>query len=166
VTTVFVTHDQDEALSMSDRIMVMEQGRVRQVGTPEEVYQEPADLFVADFVGTVNVLPGTAAAAREGVARVWLEGLGEPLSVPTGEVGDVKLAIRPEQVVVHPPGAGARPNVVTTKVLSQSYLGDHYRYVVGLGASELVVRTLAPVVHGSELTIELPPAALRVFPIA
>lgn len=164
VTTVFVTHDQDEALSMSDRIMVMDQGRVRQVGTPEEVYQQPADLFVADFVGTVNVLAGQAVAARAGVTQVRLDGLGEPLLVAGDATGEVRLAVRPEQVVVHAAEtAPAAPNVLTVKVRSESYLGDHYRYVVGLGDAELVVRSLAPVAHGSELTIELPPAALRVF---
>lgn len=164
VTTVFVTHDQDEALSMSDRIMVMDQGRVRQVGTPEEVYQQPADLFVADFVGTVNVLTGQAAAARAGVAQVRLDGLGEALIVAGDATGEVRLAVRPEQVVVHPAGAVPDvPNVLTVKVRSASYLGDHYRYVVGLGDAELVVRSLAPVAHGSELTIELPPASFRVF---
>lgn len=166
VTTVFVTHDQDEALSMSDRIVVMDHGRVRQIGTPEEVYQQPADLFVADFVGTVNVLEGRAVSHRDGVVQVWLEGLGEPLVLPggTGATGDVRLAVRPEQVVVHPPGMVPAVNAVTAKVLSESYLGDHYRYVVGLGAAELVVRSLARVSHGTELTVELPPGVLRVFP--
>lgn len=167
VTTVFVTHDQDEALSMSDRIMVMDQGRVRQVGTPEEVYHEPVDVFVADFVGTVNILAGQATPGPGGSAQVWVEGLGQPLSVKVGggRSGAVQLAIRPERIVVLPPGgssAGA-VNAVTVKVRSQAYLGDHYRYVMGLGSAELVVRTLAPVDHGSELTIELPPDAIRVF---
>ena len=168
VTTVFVTHDQDEALSMSDRIVVMDHGRVRQIGTPEEIYQQPADLFVADFVGTVNVLAGQVTPGAGEVAQVWLEGLGVPLAVPggSGRSGDVRLAIRPEQVVVHPGGAATpgSANVVTAKVLSHAYLGDHYRYVLSLGAAELVVRTAAPVDYGYELTIELPPAAIRVFP--
>jgi iron(III) transport system ATP-binding protein len=173
VTTVFVTHDQDEALSMSDRIVVMDQGRVRQIGTPEEVYQQPADLFVADFVGTVNVLGGRAVPGRVGVTHVSLDGLGEPVVVATepgaagvGAAGDVRLAVRPEQIVVHPTGVAGpgAVNVVTTKVLSYAFLGDHYRYVVGLGTAELVVRTATPVDHGAELTLELPPAAFRVFP--
>ncbi|GAA5042651.1 iron(III) transport system ATP-binding protein [Thermocatellispora tengchongensis] len=167
VTTVFVTHDQDEALSMSDRIMVMDQGRVRQVGTPEEIYQEPADVFVADFVGTVNVLPGRAAPGANGTAQVWLDGLGLPLVVPAGAGldGDVRLTVRPERIVVHPSsGAPADAvNVVTVKVRSRAFLGDHYRYVADLGERELVVRTLAPVDHGSELIVELPPDAIRVF---
>ena len=163
VTTVFVTHDQDEALSMSDRIMVMDGGRVRQVGTPEEIYHDPADEFVADFIGTVNVLGGRAAAAGDR-ARVWLSGLGQPLVVDhtLGAEADVRIAIRPERVVVHDrPAAG--DNVVTVKVRSVAFLGDHYRYVVALGDHDLVVRTLSRVDDGSELTVELPPEAIRTW---
>lgn len=159
VTTVFVTHDQDEALSMSDRIMVMDGGRVRQVGTPEEIYHDPADEFVADFIGTVNVLGG-----RGDRARVWLPGLGQPLAVDADipAESDVRIAIRPERIIVHETPA-ARENVVTVKVLSVAFLGDHYRYVVALGDHELVVRTLTRVDHGTELTVELPPEAIRTW---
>jgi iron(III) transport system ATP-binding protein len=170
VTTVFVTHDQHEALSMSDRIVVMDHGRVRQTGTPEQIYQQPADLFVADFVGTVNVLGGRSVPVRDGVMHVVLDGLGEPVVVAAGPgtagtSGDVRLAVRPEQIVVHPSGVAGpgAVNAVTTKVLSHAFLGDHYRYVVGLGAAELVVRTATRVDHGAELTLELPPTAFRVF---
>ncbi|UMG94081.1 ABC transporter ATP-binding protein [Nocardioides sp. TF02-7] len=165
VTTVFVTHDQDEALSMSDRIMVMDGGRVRQVGSPEEIYHEPADEFVADFIGTVNVL-GAHVPAGADRSQVWVEGLGQPLAVsPAAPAeGDVRLAIRPERIVVHPSGApAATPNAVTVKVRSQAFLGDHYRYVVALGDHELVVRTLSRIDHGTELTVELPPEAIRTY---
>lgn len=163
VTTVFVTHDQDEALSMSDRIMVMDAGRVRQVGTPEEIYHEPADEFVADFIGTVNVLGGRGVPDGAG-ARVWLPGLGQPLVVTTALAAetDVRIAIRPERIVVHEVPA-ARDNVLTVKVRTVAFLGDHYRYVVALGDHELVIRTLARVDHGTELTVELPPAAIRTW---
>ncbi|WP_205473067.1 ABC transporter ATP-binding protein [Nocardioides sp. SYSU D00038] len=165
VTTVFVTHDQDEALSMSDRIMVMDRGRVRQVGTPEEIYHQPADEFVADFIGTVNVLDGHVAPGADR-SRVRVEGLGEPLLVspPAPAEGAARLAIRPERIVVHPSGApAATPNVVTVKVRSTAFLGDHYRYVVVLGDHELVVRTLTRIDHGTELTLELPPDAIRAY---
>lgn len=164
VTTVFVTHDQDEALSMSDRIMVMDGGRVRQVGSPEEIYHDPADEFVADFIGTVNVLGGRAVADGAGRAQVWLGGLGQPLTVAAEVAGesDVRIAIRPERIVVHPAPVD-RVNVVTVKVRTVAFLGDHYRYVVALGDHELVVRTLARVDHGAELTVELPPEAIRTW---
>jgi iron(III) transport system ATP-binding protein len=157
VTTVFVTHDQDEALSMSDRIVVMDAGRVRQTGTPEEIYHEPADEFVADFVGTANVLPGRASG---GVVR--LDGLGTPLVAGTVSDGEVRLAIRPERILVRS-ADGGRPNTVRVKVRSRAFLGDHYRYVVGLGDRDLVVRSLTAVDHDSEMIVELPPDAIRVF---
>ncbi|TDE27635.1 ABC transporter ATP-binding protein [Actinomadura sp. 6K520] len=165
VTTVFVTHDQDEALSMSDRIMVMDHGRVRQVGTPEEIYHEPADEFVADFIGTVNVLGGHVAPGTDR-SQVWVEGLGRPLAVspPAPLEGDARLAIRPERIIVHPAGAPATTaNLVTVKVRSQAFLGDHYRYVVALGDHELIVRSMTRIDHGTELTVELPPEAIRAY---
>ncbi|MFG1922796.1 ABC transporter ATP-binding protein [Cryptosporangium sp. NPDC048952] len=157
VTTVFVTHDQDEALSMSDRIVVMDAGRVRQIGTPEEIYHEPADEFVADFVGTVNVLPGRAAGNQ-----VWLSGLGTPLTIPLQAEGDVRLAIRPERILVQNVDSG-RTNTVTAKVRSRAFLGDHYRAILGLGDRDILVRSLTPIDEGSEMIVELPPDAIRVF---
>jgi len=164
VTTIFVTHDQDEALSMSDRIMVMDQGRMRQIGTPEQIYQEPADVFVADFVGTINTFTGTVVANTSTRVEVMLDGLDRPIVMPdtTTISGRVRLTIRPEQVVVHPPSDRAGVNLFRVSVRSRSYLGDHYRYVVTLGDSELVVRTVAPVMQ-SQMLVELPPAALRAF---
>lgn len=144
--------------------MVMERGRVRQVGTPEQIYHEPADEFVADFIGTVNLLDGHAGGPDH--SQVWVEGLGQPLVVsPVAPVDcDVRLAIRPERIVVHPDGAPpSTPNAVSVKVRSQAFLGDHYRYVVALGDHELVVRTLARIDRDSELTIELPPDAIRTY---
>ncbi|OWY62764.1 ABC transporter ATP-binding protein, partial [cyanobacterium TDX16] len=97
VTTVFVTHDQDEALSMSDRVVVMDHGVVHQVGTPEEVYEQPADLFVADFVGTVNLLEATAVGRSGEQLEVKVDGLDVPIvatSVGGASEGPVTLAVR------------------------------------------------------------------------
>ncbi len=168
VTTVFVTHDQDEALSMSDRIMVMEAGRVRQVGTPEEVYAAPADPFVADFVGTANLLSGVAEPTAGGAARVRPDGLGESLVVDASVAapGPVRLSVRPELVrvgtAVAPLAPG--PNVLTVKVQSSAYLGDHYRYVVELGSGTVVVQSVTAIHDATEVTIELPPHAIRLYP--
>ena len=79
ITTVFVTHDQDEALSMSDRIVVMDHGVVRQVGTPEEIYDAPADLFVADFIGTINLLEGHVLRQTDDHIEVAVPGVPDPL---------------------------------------------------------------------------------------
>lgn len=102
-TTVLVTHDQEEALSLADRVVVMDEGRVRQVGTPDEVYDDPADVFVAGFVGepAMNLLPGVL----EGGGPVWLS---PHVAVPTdirGAAGDVVLGVRPEDVILVGPDA-------------------------------------------------------------
>lgn len=167
VTTVFVTHDQDEALSMSDRILVMDQGRVRQLGTPEEVYAEPADPFVADFVGTANLLTATAEPGPSGTTALRLDGLGEPLVAdrPAPAAGPVRISVRPEQIRVGTPEAplAPGPNVFTVKVRSTAYLGDHYRYVVELGTSTVVIQSVTSIHHAAEVTVELPPRAIRIY---
>ena len=116
-----VTHDQEEALSMADTVVVMNHGRIEQVGTPQQIYRDPASAFVADFVGKVNVL----SAVAEGAGRFRVGGL-----VLTGAIGSesvaagtpVKLYLRPEDVLVD--GAVRdRPNAVPGKVLKVEFLG-------------------------------------------
>lgn len=164
VTTVFVTHDQDEALSMSDQVVVMNGGTIRQIGTPHEVYESPADLFVADFVGTANIMSGTALEHDQQSVLVRLDGLAEPMRVVhDGAVrGPVSIAIRPEAVEIVRDGRAPTVNTVTAKVRSTSYLGDHYRYVLRVGDADLTVTTTRPV-DTTELTVHLAPEALRLF---
>ncbi|WP_214402218.1 ABC transporter ATP-binding protein [Pseudonocardia lacus] len=164
VTTVFVTHDQDEALSMSDQVVVMSGGEIRQIGTPRDVYENPADLFVADFVGTANILDATTLAADGTTATVRLDGLADPLRVPHAgtRTGAVSVTIRPEAVHIVRAGEAAGPNTVTAKVETVSYLGDHYRYVLRLGGARLVATTTRPV-DGTEMTVRLAPGDLRLF---
>ncbi len=105
ITTIFVTHDQEEALSMSDRIVVMNDGRAEQVGTPFEIYNRPTTRFVASFVGTLNVLDGTIENIAKGVVKTGgatFAGLKLPATATKG--GKVTLALRPEALA-----AGAAP---------------------------------------------------------
>ncbi|MBI2492625.1 MAG: ABC transporter ATP-binding protein [Candidatus Rokubacteria bacterium] len=106
VTTIMVTHDQSEALSMADRIAVMNRGRIEQFATPEEIYDAPATPFVAAFVGTTNLLRGRLAAAREGF-RVELGGgaLWLREASPCAGEGEVMVVVRPEQFRLDPEGA-------------------------------------------------------------
>ncbi|MFI8090792.1 ABC transporter ATP-binding protein [Streptomyces sp. NPDC086080] len=167
VTTVFVTHDQDEALSVSDRVAVMNGGRVHQVGTPNDIYDRPADLFVADFVGTANILTATLTEADGSHALLRIEGLDRPLRVPHTErrLGPARVCIRPENIAIHRRGGAAPPppDALTVTVESRAYLGDHYRCTVRIGSTPVTVTTARPLTDG-ELTISLPPADIRVFP--
>ena len=122
ITFIYVTHDQDEALTMSDRIAVFNQGRIEQVGAPAVVYERPATRFVAGFVGTSNLLTGPAAEALIGRPGVF--------------------TVRPEKIRIHEPGEGARNDEYGAEgtIRSVVYLGSDTRYYVVLDAGgELVV---------------------------
>jgi ABC-type Fe3+/spermidine/putrescine transport system ATPase subunit len=145
ITTIFVTHDQTEALQLSDRVAVMRAGRVEQVGTPREVYEQPASAFVADFVGTSNQLVGTVLDVGAGRARVDL-GEGTTLVASIGATGlrpgDRVLATgRPEAVSFGlEPDAGPADNRWPAAVTTDLYQGGAVEYVVELaGGQELRV---------------------------
>jgi spermidine/putrescine transport system ATP-binding protein len=135
ITFVLVTHDQEEALSMADQVCVMSAGRIRQIGSPQEVYDRPADLFVADFVGKINRLSATLEADH---ATVRLAD-GTALSVggrPSLSVGDVTLAIRPEAMRLLSDGEIPRGGVLSGTVTHRIFLGSGVEYAVaveGLG---------------------------------
>jgi putative spermidine/putrescine transport system ATP-binding protein len=131
ITTVYVTHDQEEALSLSDRVVVMSQGRMEQVGTPFEIYNFPSTAFVASFVGTLNVLTGSVVDAGRGELTI----AGQPVRVARpfeGAAGrEVRVALRPEMVSLGAGGDGE--NRLTGKVVDVSFLGSIVRIRVGLG---------------------------------
>src|SRR5215210_1573320 len=110
LTTIFVTHDQDEALSMSDRLLVMDHGRVLQVGTPEEIYRRPTSRFVAEFVGRVNLISGRVERADGGTVVLAVDGTAHRLAVnatrPVDGDGRLTVAVRPEAIALAPSGDG------------------------------------------------------------
>lgn len=140
ITTIYVTHDQDEALTMSDRIGVMRAGRVEQSGTPREIYEEPATLFVTTFIGQSNVLEVTVAGREDGRNIATLE--GQRLSAEGGDgiaAGTAaRLVIRPENILMGDEFAchGVPPLAAT--VLGETYQGAMVRYRLRIGAQELV----------------------------
>ncbi|ONG51785.1 Fe3+/spermidine/putrescine ABC transporter ATP-binding protein [Pseudoroseomonas deserti] len=145
ITTVFVTHDQEEAMAVSDRIVVMNKGHVEQIGSPTEIYGAPASLFVADFVGVNNLLPGRLQHAADGQAVV--ETAAGPLPARAGRATpgqSVQLALRPELIRLRPFGAlpGEGPQLDGTVQLA-AFLGAATRYEVKV-AGDLVLKVAAP----------------------
>jgi spermidine/putrescine transport system ATP-binding protein len=131
ITFVLVTHDQEEALSMSDRICIMREGHIVQVGSPQELYDRPKSRYVADFVGTSNFFSGKITNLTENLVSVLLENGMSMQGILGGEltVGqDVCISIRPEQMRLHRQGDG-----LTVKVLNRIFLGEHTEYLVTHG---------------------------------
>ena len=130
VTTIMVTHDQEEALSVADRIVVMNDGRIEQIGTPLEVYREPASPFVADFVGKVNVLPGRVHGDRLTVGTLAMHANGAGAagaggsSSANGADRDVRVYLRPEDVLARPIAEGD-PHVFDAAIEKIEFLGSH-----------------------------------------
>ena len=141
VTVVYVTHDQSEALTMSDRIAVFDDGIIQQLAPPDDLYERPDNAFVAQFIGENNTLKAKVKSVNDGIATVEYGqgGTGEALAVNCGGVGSTTtLSIRPERVDI---GAKSGPNAVDAKVLELIYLGDHIRCRMNvLGNDQFVVK--------------------------
>ena len=156
-TTVYVTHDQKEALSIADRIAVMKDGKVVQVGAPGELYHRPASSFVADFIGQTNLIRGTVTG-KEGERYAVKTGAGVIYAVANGHVpsGDVVLSIRPEQIRVGPGGPGI--NRLVGKSVETAFLGEASEHVLDVGGQRLrVVRTPPLFDAPQEMTVEFDP---------
>ena len=170
ITTVMVTHDQEEALSMADRIVVMNHGVIEQVGSPEQVYREPATAFVADFIGSMNFLSGTLIDARQvRVGSLQLECRVSPL--PAGS--EVVVALRPEDVIVAPdeedPSAA---NTYVARFDALEFLGSFVRAEVTIEEAQsqpLSAELSANVVRqlglepGDRHPVVIPPERIRTF---
>ena len=137
ITCLYVTHDQKEALTMSDRVMVLRRGRVEQIGQPQDLYVQPRTLFVADFIGQANVLGATATALHDdNTADIHFFGSTLRLrTVPaSGEakLGEVSVVLRPENLDVVPRGQGQ----LKAKVLHRFFVGDHLEYELALPSGQ------------------------------
>ena len=147
VTTIFVTHDQYEAMSISDRILVLSDGVIQQIGSPIDIYDQPANKFIAGFVGYVNFLEGRVASMEENTCHVTteygdikLDRGREPL-----EKGDaVVLVIRPETVSLSPSKGTQRTNTFHGMILSRMYAGNLAKYTVKFGDKEMIVDQYNP----------------------
>ena len=132
ITFFYVTHDQEEALTMSDRIIVMKNGFIQQIGTPEDIYNEPVNAFVADFIGESNIYNGTMS----GKFKVRFIGAQWDCidDFPLNE--KVDIVVRPEDVIMLPPGKGVVEGVIGSKI----FKGVHYEYIVNVGKNEVLCR--------------------------
>jgi iron(III) transport system ATP-binding protein len=170
VTTIMVTHDQEEALTMADRIVVMNEGMIEQLGTPIEIYRKPQSAFVADFVGTMNFMPAVVSGpSRVRLGRIELECAGELEGANPGIA--VTLAVRPEDVAVRNVARGCA-NGFTARILGMEFLGSFYRvqlaadethqtrFTADLSINDVRDLSLAP---DMTLAVALPPERIRVF---
>ena len=136
ITTIYVTHDQEEALSLSDRIVVMQSGRIEQVGTPHEIYNRPATPFVASFIGNLNVLEATVLDATLGLLSV--DGQEVRTAGPVSAAGPrVTLALRPEMLSLEE--GSARANTLEGNLINIIFLGSIVRLVIAIGKHELIL---------------------------
>jgi spermidine/putrescine transport system ATP-binding protein len=172
ITFIYVTHDQEEALTMSDRIAVMSQGRVEQVGQPKEIYEEPATAYVADFLGVSNLMDATAGGPTSGGCSI---AIGE-FSFVAGQGdedtrGQSKVTIRPERVGLeaqHATGPNRLPGMVERVV----YVGSVLQVIVNLAPGQRIQAWVQneggalPFESGAPVTVHFPPEALRVLPEA
>ncbi len=172
ITFLYVTHDQEEALTMSDRLAVMNHGRIVQLGTPEEVYNEPADAYVADFLGVSNLMDAQVEPGRDGRGPCRLR-LGDfMLDAQAGQLdatGAVKVAIRPERVHLHPydaRGSNRVPGMVERLVFLGSTTHIFLRLATGAALQTLMRNDGAelPFSQGTPVSVGLPAEALRVLP--
>ena len=171
ITFLYVTHDQEEALTMSDRLAVMNHGKIVQVGSPEEVYNEPADAYVADFLGVSNLMDAEVEpGSRQDCCRLRLGDFHvDARAGRLDATGAVKLAIRPERIHLHPheeAGANRVPGMIERLVFLGSTTQIFVRLATGAPLQALVRNDGPAVAHrqGTPVSVELPADALRVLP--
>ena len=156
ITFIFVTHDQEEALSMSDTVVVMDNGKVQQIGTPTDIYNEPVNAFVADFIGESNIIDGVMPenyrASFAGHTFDCLDSGFEP-----GE--EVDVVIRPEDVDIVPPYTA----MLTGTVTSVTFLGVHYEIIVDICGFKWMIQTTDYCAEGETVGLSIDPDAIHIM---
>ena len=156
ITFVFVTHDQEEALSMSDTVVVMNRGYIQQIGTPEQVYNEPENAFVADFIGDSNIIDGVMV--RDKLVRIL--GIEYPcVDTGFGEECPVDVQIRPEDIVLDAPSEGALNGTVTSVV----FKGMNYDITVEAGGFNWLVQSIVGRERGEKVSVHLDPYNIQIM---
>jgi spermidine/putrescine transport system ATP-binding protein len=170
ITFLYVTHDQEEALTMSDRLAVMNAGHIEQIGAPRDVYEDPTTVFVADLLGVSNLMDADAKGARNGGCRVAVEGFELEARAGGDVTGPAKIVIRPERVELEPHGSPSGPNRLPGMVERVIYVGSEIQVILRAATGEALQALLQntgkaiPYEQGTPVQIHLPPEALRVLP--
>ncbi len=156
ITFVFVTHDQEEALTMSDRVVVMNKGKIQQIGTPQDIYNEPENAFVADFIGESNILDGIM---RKDLVAEFSGHVFECLDKGFEPNENVDVVVRPEDVDIVPVEEGMLKGVVT----SVDFLGVHYEIIVDIGGFKWMIQTTDECFVGDNVGLFIEPDAIHIM---
>ena len=156
ITFLYVTHDQEEALTMSDKVVVMNQGYIQQMGTPEQIYNEPENAFVADFIGDSNIID--AMMMEDRVVKIC--GHVFPcIDEGFGRNKPVDVVIRPEDIIIGKPGQGIMDGVVTSNV----FIGVHYEMCIQAGGFEWLAQNTTSYPVGTQVSINVIPENIQIM---
>ena len=156
ITFIFVTHDQEEALTMSDRVVVMNKGKIQQIGTPQDIYNEPENAFVADFIGESNILDGIM---RKDFVAEFSGHVFECLDKGFDKDESVDVVVRPEDVDIVSTDKG----MLTGTVTSVDFLGVHYEIIVDIGGFKWMIQTTDECFVGDNVGLYIEPDAIHVM---
>ena len=159
ITFIYVTHDQEEALTMSDTIVVMNDGEIQQVGKPKEIYDEPVNAFVADFIGESNIYTGTMAKDNKVrfLNKYWDADPVDFGKFPINEKVDV--VVRPEDLILDKAGKGVVDGVISSKI----FKGMHYEYIINVGKAEVVAQSTAELTEGATVSLSVEPINIQIM---
>ncbi len=156
ITFIFVTHDQEEALSMSDTVVVMDNGKIQQIGSPTDIYNEPVNAFVADFIGESNIIDGTMP---ENYRARFAGHTFDCLDFGFEKDESVDVVIRPEDVDIVPPARG----MLTGTVTSVTFLGVHYEIIVDICGFKWMIQTTDYCSEGETVGLSIDPDAIHIM---
>ena len=156
ITFLYVTHDQEEALTMSDKVVVMNRGYIQQMGTPEEIYNEPENAFVADFIGDSNIIDGVMMEDR--IVKIC-DHIFPCIDEGFGRKTPVDVVIRPEDIIIGTPGEGIIDGVVTSNV----FIGVHYEMCIEAGGFEWLAQNTKSYPVGSRVSINVTPENIQIM---
>ncbi len=156
ITFIYVTHDQEEALTMSDKVVVMNDGYIQQMGTPEEIYNEPENAFVADFIGDSNIVD--AVMVEDRVVKIC-DTIFPCVDEGFGKNKPVDVVIRPEDIILGKPGAG----IMDGEVIHNVFIGVHYEMEVLAGGFEWLVQSTKSFPIGAKVSMSVEPDNIQIM---